>query len=159
MTLNARHLTRHPTFHALVQSHPELAAMRRNQRRAGAFAVARNASQICKNAHAYNVGICCPVIVQEAIVNLSSEYDVRYSSLDFRAKADRKRKTRTMTTQLHRPSAKIYAFPAHGRASRGGQRPGANPVAHPTLARSTAACCGSWYHEAAVREADQAGKR
>ncbi len=74
MTLNVSHLTRHPTFHALGQSHRELAAMWRNRRRATvfkAFAVEGNASERCKIAHAYNVGICCPLIVQ--VCNCKSE--------------------------------------------------------------------------------------
>jgi len=64
-----------------------------------------------------------------------------------------------MTTQLHRPTAKIYAFPAGGRAGRSGRRPGAKTPAPQTSPLVTEAEFGScWYHEAAVEEAEQAPK-
>jgi hypothetical protein len=63
-----------------------------------------------------------------------------------------------MTTQLHRPTAKIYAFPAGGRAppNRYREMPRA---AHPATARTPnterkvrVQHGTSWYHEAAVEE-------
>ena len=68
-----------------------------------------------------------------------------------------------MTT--HRPSAKIYAFPAGGRprALAVEQQSGAAVIASLASTRAApvnrAACNGSWYHEAAVREAAEGSKR
>jgi hypothetical protein len=73
-----------------------------------------------------------------------------------------------MTT--HRPSAKIYAFPAGGRprALAVEQQSGAAVIASLEAARAArpepakgprADCGGAWYHEAAVREAELARAR
>jgi hypothetical protein len=63
-----------------------------------------------------------------------------------------------MNTKLHRESAKIYPFPAAGRAPLGGRREGTKPSAD--LSRVAKATVGSgWYHEAAIQEdAEQARK-
>jgi hypothetical protein len=63
-----------------------------------------------------------------------------------------------MTTQLHQPSAQIFAFPAGGRTSRGGQRPGAKSLARPTAARFSTVYGSGWYHEAAVKEAERSAE-
>ena len=58
-----------------------------------------------------------------------------------------------MNTSLNQGSAKIYQFPAGGRAALGGRRydevnsPGALGNYH------LEACSESWYHEAAIEEA------
>jgi hypothetical protein len=59
-----------------------------------------------------------------------------------------------MTTNLNEGSAKIYQFPAGGRAGFGARRltetrTSVEPVASH---RVDAACSGSWYHEAAIQE-------
>lgn len=65
---------------------------------------------------------------------------------------------REMATQLHRPTAKIYAFPAGGRAPptryREMPRPAHAPVARlPGAERKVRVQHGtSWYHEEAVTE-------
>jgi len=60
---------------------------------------------------------------------------------------------RKMTTQLDQPSAKIYAFPAGGRAAHRAGKPA------PLAPQYEEAPCGSgWYHEAAVEEAEMASK-
>ncbi|HVX79415.1 MAG TPA: DUF2735 domain-containing protein [Bradyrhizobium sp.] len=61
-----------------------------------------------------------------------------------------------MATNLHRGSAKIYQFPAGGRAALGGRRYGENRSADDLAASpiaEAADCSESWYHEAAIREA------
>ncbi len=60
-----------------------------------------------------------------------------------------------MTTSLNQESARIYQFPAGGRAALGGARYGdAKPAREATVTLSnTAACSGSWYHAAAIEEA------
>lgn len=61
-----------------------------------------------------------------------------------------------MATTTHRDSAKVYAFPPGGRASRGGSHRKGVP-AQPTPAKVVESECGSgWYHEAAVAEAEHA---
>jgi hypothetical protein len=73
-----------------------------------------------------------------------------------------------MTT--HRPSAKIYAFPAGGRPRALAVEQQSSPAVIASLASARAArseqvnvssapCSSSWYHEAAVREAELARKR
>ena len=59
-----------------------------------------------------------------------------------------------MNTSLNHGSAKIYQFPAGGRAAFGGHRLGetrtsAEPI---SLRVSEVACGGNWYHEAAIQE-------
>ena len=59
-----------------------------------------------------------------------------------------------MNTSLNHGSAKIYQFPAGGRAAFGGRRlEETKPAIDPgSLRVSEAACGGSWYHEAAIQE-------
>ncbi|HUN99419.1 MAG TPA: DUF2735 domain-containing protein [Bradyrhizobium sp.] len=61
-----------------------------------------------------------------------------------------------MSTNLNQGSAKIYQFPAGGRAALGGRRfgedkPAADLTASPIA--EAADCSESWYHQAAIREA------
>jgi hypothetical protein len=62
-----------------------------------------------------------------------------------------------MNTNLNQGSARIYQFPAGGRAALGGKRREEfKPVADQASVRAnTAACTDSWYHEAAIREAER----
>lgn len=54
----------------------------------------------------------------------------------------------------NRGSAKIYQFPAGGRAALGGQRYGAARTDLATAPRlNEALCSDSWYHQAAIEEA------
>ena len=56
--------------------------------------------------------------------------------------------------RMNEGSAKIYQFPAEGRAALGGRRYGETKAATES-AESTvnlADCSGSWYHAAAIRE-------
>jgi Protein of unknown function (DUF2735) len=59
-----------------------------------------------------------------------------------------------INTSANEGSAKIYQFPAGGRAALGGRRYGetkpATEFAEPTV--NLADCCGSWYHAAAIEE-------
>jgi hypothetical protein len=60
-----------------------------------------------------------------------------------------------MNTSLNPGSAKIYQFPAGGRAALGGRRydevKSADTLGNYRL--NEAACSESWYHEAAIEEA------
>jgi hypothetical protein len=61
-----------------------------------------------------------------------------------------------MSTNLNQGSAKIYQFPAGGRAALGGRhfaedKPAADLAASPIA--EAADCSESWYHEAAIQEA------
>ena len=60
-------------------------------------------------------------------------------------------------TNTNQGSARIYQFPAGGRSALGGRaRQELTPVTDQALARvNTAAGTDSWYHEAAIREAEQ----
>ena len=63
-----------------------------------------------------------------------------------------------MTTNLGQGSARIYQFPAGGRAALGGRpyervRP-ISDIASQGL--NEAACSESWYHEEAIREEEAA---
>jgi len=61
-----------------------------------------------------------------------------------------------MTTGLNQATAKIYQFPAGGRAALGGRRYGeakTTDIASAVLAGDSA-CSGSWYHEAAIQDAN-----
>lgn len=62
-----------------------------------------------------------------------------------------------MNTGPGQGSARIYQFPAGGRSALGGKRREEfKPVADQASARvTTAACTDSWYHEAAIREAER----
>jgi hypothetical protein len=59
-----------------------------------------------------------------------------------------------MNTSLNHGSARIYQFPAGGRAALGARRQdetkSATDQGSPRL--NEAACSGSWYHEAAIQE-------
>ena len=59
-----------------------------------------------------------------------------------------------MNSSLNNGSARIYQFPAGGRAALGGRR--YEETKSVTVQDSTrvneAACSGSWYHEAASQE-------
>jgi hypothetical protein len=61
-----------------------------------------------------------------------------------------------MSSNLNQGSAKIYQFPAGGRAALGGRRYG-EEKAVTTIANSptveAADCSESWYHQAAITEA------
>ena len=57
-----------------------------------------------------------------------------------------------MSTSLNQGSARIYQFPAGGRAALGGRRYGeAKPITE-TSRVNEAMCSGSWYHDEAIRE-------
>lgn len=60
-----------------------------------------------------------------------------------------------MRTNLNQGSAKIYQFPAGGRAALGGRRYGEDKAAVDLAApiAEAADCYDSWYHQAAIREA------
>ena len=65
-----------------------------------------------------------------------------------------------MNTSPDQGSARIYQFPAGGRAALGGKRreeikPATDQVSERV---NEAACSDSWYHEAAIREADRGGR-
>ena len=63
------------------------------------------------------------------------------------------------TTSFDRGSAKIYQFPARGRMTAGEPREKAKSAADLALQRACEAACDSaWYHEDAIREAEQARK-
>jgi hypothetical protein len=60
-----------------------------------------------------------------------------------------------MNTGFNQGSAKIYQFPAGGRAALGGRRFGETSTAADAVASqvNTAGCSDSWYHAAAIEEA------
>ena len=65
-----------------------------------------------------------------------------------------------MNTSFTLGSAKIYQFPIGGRANLGGHRDGAKSGADLTSARVSKTAFGSsWYHEAAIQEAEAALER
>jgi Protein of unknown function (DUF2735) len=67
-----------------------------------------------------------------------------------------------MNTSLNHGSAKIYQFPAGGRAALGGRRYEEARTAADLAASSRvneAACSGSWYHEAAIEESKPVRER
>ncbi|MCC7250526.1 DUF2735 domain-containing protein [Hyphomicrobium sp.] len=65
-----------------------------------------------------------------------------------------------MTTITNRETAKIYQFPPGGRAGVRIGRMVVKPLDEMQAAAATRAVIGgSWYHEEAIREADQVGKR
>jgi hypothetical protein len=58
-----------------------------------------------------------------------------------------------MDASLNQGTAKIYQFPAGGRASLGGRRYGETKTTDLASAfAGDSACSGSWYHEAAIQE-------
>ncbi|KRR16294.1 DUF2735 domain-containing protein [Bradyrhizobium paxllaeri] len=61
-----------------------------------------------------------------------------------------------MTTGLNQGTAKIYQFPAGGRAALGGRRYGETKAVTEFAAAqpvNLADCCDSWYHAAAIQDA------
>ena len=58
-----------------------------------------------------------------------------------------------LNTGLNQGSAKIYQFPVGGRAALAGRRHGETrtELAAPV---NVAACCDSWYHAAAIQDAN-----
>jgi hypothetical protein len=63
----------------------------------------------------------------------------------------------SMNTNHGQESARIYQFPAGGRAALGGKR---YDEFKPAVAQASshvneAVCSGSWYHEEAIREAER----
>jgi len=66
-----------------------------------------------------------------------------------------------MNSSLNHGSAKIYQFPAGGRAALGGRRyeeaKTVTDIASPRV--NEAACSDSWYHEAAIQESKPAWER
>ena len=63
-----------------------------------------------------------------------------------------------MTENTPRQSAKIYAFPVGGRATRAIQRDSVQAL--PKAAQVATAVGGSWYHDEAIQQdAEQARKR
>lgn len=66
-----------------------------------------------------------------------------------------------MTTSLNHGSARIYQFPAGGRAAVGAQRPGEikSEIGKNAPCANEIACSESWYHEEAIHEADPTWER
>jgi hypothetical protein len=64
-----------------------------------------------------------------------------------------------MTGKLQRESAKIYQFPAGGRAGLEAERNALRNSADPTEPRADIVFGGGWYHDEAVKEAELAGRR
>jgi len=66
-----------------------------------------------------------------------------------------------MNSSLNLGSARIYQFPAGGRAALGGRRYGeAEPAAEQSSSRMTEVSVGgAWYHEAAIQESKPAWER
>jgi hypothetical protein len=66
-----------------------------------------------------------------------------------------------MNSSFNHGSAKIYQFPAGGRAALGGGRHDeTEPAADQgSLLVNEAACSGSWYHEAAIQESKPVRER
>jgi hypothetical protein len=67
-----------------------------------------------------------------------------------------------MSTNQSQESARIYQFPAGGRAALGGRRReefSSNSVTGPGLERvNETVCSDGWYHEAAIQEAAERGR-
>ena len=57
-----------------------------------------------------------------------------------------------MNTGLNQGSAKIYQFPAGGRAALGGRRYCETKTEFATPPANLAACSDSWYHAAAIED-------
>ena len=66
-----------------------------------------------------------------------------------------------MNTSLSQGSAKIYQFPAGGRAALGGRRTGeAKPAVEQASPRMTEVSVGgAWYHDAAIQESKPGWER
>lgn len=66
----------------------------------------------------------------------------------------------TMTSIANRETAKIYQFPAGGRAALRTGRPIVKPLDEMQAAvAGRAVIGGSWYHEEAIRDTDPVGKQ
>lgn len=63
-----------------------------------------------------------------------------------------------MTEDLHRPSAKIYQFPAAGRSALGGRRDVAMPAEEFAAPRVTKTVSSAWYHDEAIQEDNRVRK-
>lgn len=63
-----------------------------------------------------------------------------------------------MNSNLNQGSARIYQFPAGGRAALGARRYGEAHSVTETPRVHEAMCSGSWYHEEAIREAQSQPK-
>jgi hypothetical protein len=59
-----------------------------------------------------------------------------------------------MNSSLNHGSAKIYQFPAGGRAALGRRQDEPNSAIDKSRVNESA-CSGSWYHEAAIQESRQ----
>ena len=62
-----------------------------------------------------------------------------------------------LTTSVNEGSAKIYQFPAGGRAALGGRRYGETKTEFAAPPTNLADCSGSWYHAAAIED-DKSGR-
>ena len=61
-----------------------------------------------------------------------------------------------MNANLNRGSARIYQFPAGGRAALGARRhEEAEAATESATEGGVVLCSGSWYHEAAIQESKQ----
>ena len=58
-----------------------------------------------------------------------------------------------MSANLNQGSARIYQFPAGGRAALGGRSYGEAKSVADAPRVNEATCSGSWYHEEAIRDA------
>jgi hypothetical protein len=65
------------------------------------------------------------------------------------------KETAMINTGVIQGSAKIYQFPAGGRAALGGRRFGETKAVAEFAAQpvNLADCCDSWYHAAAIQDA------
>lgn len=63
-----------------------------------------------------------------------------------------------MTTSVERESAKIYQFPARGRASAGDVLAQAKPAADSASPRAKIVWGSGWYHDAAIQDAEPSRK-
>ena len=63
-----------------------------------------------------------------------------------------------MSANLNQGSARIYQFPAGGRAALGGRSYSEAESVAETPRVNEAMCSGSWYHEEAIREAQSQPK-
>jgi hypothetical protein len=57
-----------------------------------------------------------------------------------------------MNTGVNQGSARIYQFPAGGRAALGGRRYGEAKTEFAAQPANLADCSGSWYHAAAIED-------
>ena len=63
-----------------------------------------------------------------------------------------------MSANLNQGSARIYQFPAGGRAALGGRSYGEAKSVADAPRVNEAVCSGSWYHEEAIRDAQSETK-